>query len=493
MLHIKSNNDPVVGVDSRSGTARVLGELEFLAGVHTFEVSPNLSTNLKFADKWSSLVNSYIGGQVDANNVLDSTKCLTVMSFNGTGDIILPENSEHNMSYYSQNGYNLKLKRNNEPHLRETDAFSVRVAHRIHAPIGDNTSVNRTATFRTATVEDESVLSYLFKPRSFVNSGWDYIQFIDQNGNQIDRTNISGSNPINGDFSTNWVNFNQQTWTKDGLKYHVHDCYLKKVGTNLQLSKAVVFFTNSGCWEITFDSKIALAYRNLMPGKLLRIRFVFVVSPFAPEGNALDIPSTYVPSLKLARPSKLISSTFSEDGISGTFKFNRQCYVSAYNNGVQFTDKVLTTVDGEITVNFGRDVKEGSAIELRVCTAYPQTEVTLFKVDVADTIAPPQVTASIFLETRIFGSGGTPGDFAVAVRDDIEIGRVEISPTSEFLMTLNPGVTIVTGDLIELYAMDTAGNKSQSELYEVEVSITSEGAFQPNLGNDSLTSITTIS
>lgn len=494
MLHIKSNNEPVVGVDTKSGTSRVLGNLQFVSGSHTFGVYPTYNNNLVFKDKWATIQSSYISGQINEDNVLDTTQSLTAMSFSGSSDIFLDINTQHDMKYYERAG--LKLVRNNDQHVREDDAFSVRVAHRIGcSAIPDGTTVQRAATFKTPTVADESVIDYKFTPHSFFSSGWDYIQFFDQNGNPIDRMNISGTSPAPDlGNSTNWVDFrSDRIFTKDDIQYHPHDCYLKKVGTNLELRAAKIQFTNSGIWDIKFDDKIALAYKNLAVGKMLRIRFVFAVSRFAMLGQATPIPEAFFPSTKLARPSKLVSSSFNEAGTHGTFIFNRQCYVSAYRNGVQVTDKILTSSAGEITVNFGINVNEGSAIELRVTTAFPQTEYTIYTVNVADTVAPPPITASIFLENRIFGQGGSAGDTAVAERDGIEIGRAEITSTLEYIMTLNPGVTLTTGELIEVYAMDTAGNRSESELYEIEVSISADGAFDPNLGNDSLTSVTTIS
>lgn len=493
MLHIKSNNEPVIGVNSTEGNSRVLGNLSFISGNAVFEVSPQDSNNLVFKDKWSSLESSYIANQINHDNTVDNTESLTLMSFDGSANVFLDINTEHQMKYY-YNSALLKLTRNNDQHERETDAFSVRVAHHTLCsamPTGE--TIQRSATFKTATVADESILNYKFTPLAFVGRGWDYIRFFDQNNNAIDRMNISAIGP-DGNNSTNWVDFyEEQTFVKDDIKYHVHDCYLKKVGTNTELRSATIIFTNSGTFNITFDDKIALAYKNLAANKKLRIRFVFAVTRIAPLGQAIPIPEAFVPSTKLARPSKLVSHTLSEDGTRGTFTFNRQCYVSAYDSGVQVTDRVLTTTDGSITINFSRNLNEGASLELRVSTAFPQDEYEIYSLTIADTVAPPPITASIFLNTRIFGQGGSANDLAVAERDGVEIGRANISPTLDYIITLNEGITLTTGEIIEVYAMDTAGNKSESEIYEIEVSLSADGAFSPNLGNDSLTSVTTVS
>lgn len=491
MLHIKSNNESVVGVDIRSGTSRALGNLSFLSGAMQFVVSPNDANNLVFKDKWGTLQSSYSSQQTNKDNVVDKSTSLTMMSFVGNSNIYLDANSANAMQYYGTTL--LQLQRNAEVEDRDNDAFSVRVAHRVRCPsISDGSSIQRKATFKTATVEDESTLSYKFTPTSFQPYGWDYIAFLDQNGNPIDRLSISATAP-NNSTETDWVKFNaEQTFVKDGITYYVHDCYLKRVGTTLELRKAKINFTTSGAWEITFDDKIALAYKNLAIGKSLRIRFVFASSPFALDGSAVGIPSTYFDSLKMARPSKLVSSSFNTEGTNGTFTFNRQCYVSAYLNGVQKTNKALTTTDGQVTINFGSNVNEGSIIELRVYTGFPLTEYRTFTVNVADTVAPPPIVATIFLADRIFGTGGSYNDYAIAERGGIEIGRAVISSTLDYKIQLNAGVTLVTGDLVEVYAMDSAGNKSDSELYEIDVYNSTDGAFSTSLGNDSLTGSTTI-
>lgn len=491
MLHIKSNSEPVVGVDTRSGTARALGSLEFISGSCPYEVDAQYGNNLRFRDQWSQLTASHRGSQVNRDNVIDNSRSLTVMSFNGINDdIFLDINTQHNMEYY---GFaNLRLNRNNEQHLRETDAFSIRIEHLINSTIiapGEN--MNRPATIRipSKSVAGETEINYEFNPRAFSRSGWDYIQFYNQKDEQIDRQLIDANNGPN---TTSWIDFTNSAPEKDGVKYYIRDVIIKKVGTTNELRKAEIYFTTSGYWKITFPNDVALAYKNLATGKNMRLRFVFSVSPMARLGATTPIPTTFLNDRRVARPSVLKSSVFTPDGTRGTFIFNRQAYVSAYINNVQVTDRVITTPEGEITVNFNRNVNEGSKIELRLSTVTPVDENILFKVDVADTVAPPPVVASLFTSTRIFGAGGNTGDTAVALRDDIEIGRATIGASLEYLITVKPGITLTTGELVEVYAMDTAGNKSTSELYEIDVAQTTDGVFNPNLGNDAISTSTSI-
>lgn len=491
MLHIKSNSEAVVGVDTRSGTARALGSLEFVSGSCPYEVDPN-SNNLTFENKWTSLAASHRGSQVGRDNKVDSTRSLTVMSFSGLNtDVFLDINTKHPMRYY---GFaSLNLHRNGEQHLRETDAFSIRVEHLINSSIlapGEKLSRPSTLRIPSKSIAGETQFDYEFEPRSFTSRGWDYIQFFDQTGAQIDRMNIDTN--TGGGGNSAWIDFYNDTYVKDGIKYYVRDVFIKKIGTVTELRKIQIYFTTSGLWTIKVADDVALAYKNLATGKLLRLRFVFSLSPIAPKDATLPIPLTFLNDRRVARPSVLVSSTFTEDGMRGTFKFNRQAYVSAYINGVQVTDRVLTTPEGEITINFNRNVNEGSKIDLRLSTVTPTDENIPFAVTVADTVAPPPITASLFTSTRIFGAGGNAGDIAVAMRDDVEIGRATIGASLEYLITVNEGVTLTTGEIVEVYAMDAAGNKSPAEIYEIDVAQTTDGVFNPNLGNDALSSLTTV-
>lgn len=492
MLHIKSNGEPVVGVDTRSGTARALGSLKFISGNPPYEVRAQDNLNLIFKDKWSSLTSTHITSQIDRDNKVDNTRSLTVMSFTGMNtDIFLDINTKHPMTYY--NFATLELERNSDPHLREIDAFSIRVSHLINSNIiNSGEKLKRPATIRipSSNQHGETEFEYSFNSRGFANSGWDYIRFYDQNDAQIDRMNIGDYDSNENDLT--WIEFYNDTYVKDSIKYYVRDVIIKKIGTSTELRKIKLNFTTSGSWTINVPDDVALAYKRLATGKRLRLRFVFTISPINEINKTLPITATFLNDRRVARPSVLISSTFTEDGTRGTFKFNRQAYVSTYINGVQVTDRVLTTPEGEITVNFNRNVNEGSNIDLRLSTVTPTTENIPFSVTVADTVAPPPITASLFTATRIFGAGGNTGDIAVAMRDDVEIGRATIGASLEYLITVNEGVTLTTGEIIEVYAMDAAGNKSPSEIYEIDVAQTTDGVFNPNLGNDALSSSTTI-
>lgn len=495
MLHIKSNNDAVVGIDTRTGTSRSLGTLEFIAGSVPTDIDITSSNGLTFEDKWTSLTSTFRGSRVSTNNEIDTSRSLAVMSFIGNNSVFLDIDTVHPMSFYGRARFN--LRRNKEQHLRETDAFSIRIEHEITSSyLSPGVPLVRPATILlpSKSVAGETNIEYQFIPASFANRGWDYIQFNDQNGVAIDRTNLGAPDPADQYSSdTTWINLSTPSADYGGVKLYIRDVFIKKVNATTELHSANIRFSTSGQWEIKFDDVVAQAYKNLPVGKKLRIRFAFSLSPMAMLNNTLPIISTFLDNKTVARASVLESSVISEDGRRGVFKFNRAAYVSAYLNGTQVTERVHTTAEGELTINFNQNLNEGATLELRLSTLTPANENNKFIVNVTDTVAPPPIVATIFTSTRIFGNGGSVGDFAVAKRDDVEIGRVAISGNLEYMITLNPGVVLSTGEYIEVYAMDTVGNMSETELYEIDVAETTDGIFSPNLGNDSISSTTIIS
>lgn len=434
MLHIKSNSEAVVGVDTRSGTARALGSLEFVSGSCPYEVDPN-GNNLTFENKWTSLTSSHLYSQVGRDNKLDKTRSLTVMSFSGLNtDVFLDTNTKHPMKYY---GFaNLNLQRNDEQHLRETDAFSIRIEHLINSTIlapGDK--LDRPATLRipSKSIAGETQFNYEFEHHSFAARGWDYIQFFDQTGAQIDRMNIDTD--TDGGGNSAWIDFYNDTYVKDDIKYYVRDVFIKKIGTATELRKIQIYFTSSGLWTINVADDVALAYKNLATGKRLRFRFVFSLSPIAPKDATLPIPLTFLNDRRVARPSVLVSSNFTEDGMHGTFKFNRQAYVSTYINSVQVTDRVLTTPEGEITVNFNQNVNESSKIDLHLSTVTPTDENIPFAVVIE--IPDPEPEPD---ETFILTQSGEPliTQSGMRLKPNAEPEPVEtfiLTQTSEPLIT----------------------------------------------------------
>lgn len=312
-------------------------------------------------------------------------------------------------------------------------------------------------------------------------------------------TNIIWQNePIYLESDGGYEVYSKQTYSNTIVERVVGDIFTFKQDIKIVKDSDTVlkkiYYRNdiSGLWLLDVDKRIIDRWNELEIGKGFTIRLVIATSKWNSFKALTPIAPALIDSLYFRKTMSYEQISISEDKTTVTYKFDAPCLVSAYLNNVLVVDKLLSTVDGEITINFGKDLYTGNNVELRTFTYNETVLYNSYVIDYADSTPPPMVEANRFIINKIYGTGGEAGSYAVAKRNDIEIGRVLITGSLEFIMQLNNGVTLITGDLVELFAEDTVGNKSESELYEVEVSVTTDGNFTQTLGNDTLIARVTI-
>lgn len=298
--------------------------------------------------------------------------------------------------------------------------------------------------------------------------------------------------PLYFETSTGAQVYTDQNYSNTIIERTIGDLYSFKqdVSVKKQSNSRIdkVYYRNdvTGLWLLDIDQRILDRWNDLPVGSGFSFRLVIVTSKWNKYNSLSPIPKTFIDGLYFRKTLSCEEIAITQDNTTVTYKFDAPCYVSAYLNNELIADKLLSTINGEITINFGKDLKTGNTVELRTFTYNETVVYNSYIIEYKDTIAPPPVEANRFIANRIYGTGGEAGAFAVALRNDVEIGRVIITGSLEFIMQLNTGITLNTGDLVELYAEDSDGNKSESELYEVEVSPTTDGLFTQSMGNDTL-------
>lgn len=472
MLNIKASNMAICAVNRNTGNTTEMGTVEVVSSAPTYRIDyDNTAFHFKNSN-WNIGDSTITNVRTKLDNTISQEFMVNQLSIFDKVAFYLEPDTEYDLTWET---LELKIRRNAIIHYRQEDTFIVRSEHKLIA------SPNR-AEIKPCYVVAPNIpkvvnLKHEFMtpfPRNDSNAS---IYLLDAEGKNVNAA-VGGTSSGYID----WLYDDENHYNKDNLNLWMFEI---SIGHTTGGRAKYIGFSNGsrGHWRVELTDEIGIRLQQLSDTTALRFRFVTACSPIQLIDAPQAIAPTFLDAQMLTFPSEVISATYSEDGLTGYFQLNHKALTSVYHNGVQLTNKLQTTEDGKFTVTFPTNVNRGSTISIRTSTTWPEQKFQNFELTVNDTVAPDPVTAILFTKNKIIGNG-TVGDAVYAERDNIVIGQTNVLAGGQFIMVLNEGIELTTGETISLYTKDLAGNRSNPEVTEIEVAITTDGVFSPEMGND---------